>query len=82
MFVSGTKSTTGHALEASGALETVITLLAIRSSVLPPTAGLRRPDATHPLRHVTAPRRCEVPYALTLNSSVGGVNTAILLAAA
>jgi len=80
--VSGTKSTTGHALEASGVLESVITLLAMRSSVLPPTAALRRPDTRHPLRHVSTPERVEVPYALSLNSSVGGVNTAIVLAAA
>jgi 3-oxoacyl-[acyl-carrier-protein] synthase II len=82
VFVSGTKSTTGHALEASGALEAVITLLAMRNSVLPPTAALRRPDTRHPLRHVSAPERVDVPYALSLNSSVGGVNAAILLAAA
>ncbi|GAA4956870.1 beta-ketoacyl-[acyl-carrier-protein] synthase family protein [Actinoplanes utahensis] len=81
VFVSGTKSTTGHALEASGALESVITLLAMRSSVLPPTAALHRPDTRNPLRHVSTPERAEVPYALSLNSSVGGVNTAILLAA-
>ncbi len=82
VFVSGTKSTTGHALEASGALEAVITLLAMRSSVLPPTAALRRPDTRHPLRHVSAPQEAEVPYALSLNSSVGGVNSALLLAKA
>jgi len=82
VFVSGTKSTTGHALEASGALEAVITLLAMRSSTLPPTAALRRPDTRHPLRHVSAPERAEVPYALSLNSSVGGLNAAIVLAAA
>ena len=82
VFVSGTKSTTGHALEASGALESVVSLLAIRSSTLPPTAGLDRPDTRHPLRHVQTPERVDVPYALSLNSSVGGVNAAILLAAA
>ncbi len=82
VFVSGTKSTTGHALEASGALEAVITLLAMRSSTLPPTAALRRPDVRHPLRHVSAPQRADVPYAMSLNSSVGGLNAAILLAAA
>lgn len=82
VFVSGTKSTTGHALEASGALEAAITLLAMRSSLLPPTAALRTPDTRHPLRHVITPEAVEVPYALSLNSSVGGVNSAILLAAA
>ncbi|MDX3663107.1 beta-ketoacyl synthase N-terminal-like domain-containing protein [Streptomyces sp. ID05-26A] len=80
VFVSGTKSTTGHALEAGGALELVITLQAMRSSVLPPTAGLDRPDTTNPLRHVIAPEQVDVPHAMTLNSSVGGVNSAILLA--
>lgn len=80
--VSGTKSTTGHALEASGALEAAVTVVAMRESLLPPTAGLERPDEVHPLRHVTRPERLDVPYALSLSSSVGGVNAAILLAAA
>uniref|UniRef100_A0AAU3GMT6 Beta-ketoacyl-[acyl-carrier-protein] synthase family protein n=1 Tax=Streptomyces sp. NBC_01401 TaxID=2903854 RepID=A0AAU3GMT6_9ACTN len=82
VFVSGTKSTTGHALEAGGALEAVITLLAMRSSVLPPTAALRRPDTRNPLRHVSVAQETDVPYALSLNSSVGGVNSAILMAQA
>ncbi|MDQ7803472.1 beta-ketoacyl synthase N-terminal-like domain-containing protein [Amycolatopsis sp. A133] len=82
VFVSSTKSTTGHALEGSGALEAVITALAVRDATLPPTAGLNRPDREHPLRHVREPRRVAVQYALSLNSSVGGLNTALLLGAA
>jgi 3-oxoacyl-[acyl-carrier-protein] synthase II len=83
VWVSSTKGTTGHALEASAALEAVITLLAIKSAVLPPTAGLSQPDPKCALRHVAiAPQRAAVPYALTLNSSVGGLNTALVLEAA
>lgn len=80
VFVSATKSTTGHTLEASGALEAVITLLAVRSSVLPPTAGLIDPDPACTLRHVAiSPRQAEVSYAMSLSSSVGGLNAALLL---
>jgi 3-oxoacyl-[acyl-carrier-protein] synthase II len=83
VLVSSTKSTTGHALEACGALETVITLLAMTSSVIPPTAGLTRPDPRCVLRHVACePERAAVPYAMSLNSSVGGLNTALVLGAA
>lgn len=80
--VSGTKSVTGHALEASGALEAVLAVLAIRTGMLPPTVGLENPDTVNPLRHVRAAESSAVEYALSVNSSVGGLNSAILMAAA
>ncbi|MCP2163656.1 beta-ketoacyl-[acyl-carrier-protein] synthase family protein [Goodfellowiella coeruleoviolacea] len=78
--VSSTKSTTGHLLEASGAVEAVITLLALTDGVLPPTAGHTTPDPACDLDYVTAgPRPAPVRRALSLNAAFGGMNTAILL---
>lgn len=79
--VSGTKGTTGHTLEASGALEAVIAVLGIRESRLPPTRGLEHPDTVNPLRHVLSSERATVKSALSINSSVGGLNAAVLLEA-
>jgi 3-oxoacyl-[acyl-carrier-protein] synthase II len=78
--VSSTKSTTGHLLEASGAVEAVISLLALREGVLPPTAGLDRPDPACDLDYIPLrSRRARPRYALSVNSAFGGANTALLL---
>ena len=78
--VSSTKSTTGHLLEASGAVEFVITLLALRDSVLPPTAGFTTADPNCDLDYVpNRPRPAELRRALTVNAAFGGANTALLL---
>jgi 3-oxoacyl-[acyl-carrier-protein] synthase II len=80
--VSSTKSTTGHALQACGLLELVITMLALRHQMLPPTAGLTDPESPGAVDYVVGnarPAECE--FALSLNSAVGGMNTALLLKA-
>jgi 3-oxoacyl-[acyl-carrier-protein] synthase II len=42
--VSSTKSAIGHTLGASGAIEAVATLLALRDRIAPPTIGLEEPE--------------------------------------
>ena len=78
--VSSTKSTTGHLLEAAGVVELVITLLALRDGVLPPTAGFTEPDPACDLDYVpNRPHKADIRRALTLNAAFGGANTALLL---
>lgn len=78
--VSSTKSTTGHMLEASGAVEFVISLLALTEGIIPPTAGYTGPDPLCDLDYVTdGPRKEELRRVLSLNAAFGGMNTAILL---
>ncbi|MFE9202300.1 beta-ketoacyl-[acyl-carrier-protein] synthase family protein [Micromonospora sp. NPDC007230] len=80
--VSSTKSVHGHALEASGLLELVVTVLALRHGKLPVNAGFLGPDDTCPLDVITdAPRPAVTDYALTLNAAFGGANTALLVGA-
>ncbi|MEU2610082.1 beta-ketoacyl synthase N-terminal-like domain-containing protein [Micromonospora sp. NPDC007271] len=80
--VSSTKSVHGHALEASGLLELVVTVLALRHGKLPVNAGFLAPDETCPLDVITqAPRPTTTPHALTLNAAFGGANTALLVGA-
>ncbi|MET8090580.1 beta-ketoacyl synthase N-terminal-like domain-containing protein [Micromonospora sp. NPDC005220] len=78
--VSSTKSVHGHALEASGLLELVVTALALRHGELPVNAGWRGPDDSCPLNVVTGhPQKTETTHALTLNAAFGGANTALLV---
>ncbi|MGJ5754498.1 3-oxoacyl-[acyl-carrier-protein] synthase II [Streptomyces puniciscabiei] len=78
--VSSTKSGTGHMLEATGAVEAVITLLALRDGLLPPTLGLREPDPQCDLDYVpNAARPADITHALSLNAAFGGANAALVL---
>lgn len=80
--VSSTKSVHGHALEASGLLELVVTVLTLGHGKLPVNAGWLGPDDSCPLDVITdAPRPARTPHALTLNAAFGGANTALLVSA-
>ncbi|MFF4889065.1 beta-ketoacyl-[acyl-carrier-protein] synthase family protein [Micromonospora chersina] len=80
--VSSTKSVHGHALEASGLLELVVTVLTVGHGKLPVNAGWLGPDDSCPLDVITdAPRPAPTPHALTLNAAFGGANTALLVSA-
>ncbi|MFE2099577.1 beta-ketoacyl-[acyl-carrier-protein] synthase family protein [Streptomyces sp. PTD9-10] len=77
---SSTKSTTGHTLEGAGAVEAVITLLALNHGLVPPTANFTTPDPALDLDYVTdGPRRRSLRRAISTNSAFGGANTALLL---
>ncbi|MDG4764616.1 beta-ketoacyl synthase N-terminal-like domain-containing protein [Solwaraspora sp. WMMD406] len=81
--VSSTKALHGHALEASGLLELVVTVLVLREGKLPVNAGWLGPDPQCPVDVVLdAPRPAATRYALTLNAAFGGANTALLVGAA
>ncbi|MEU1746236.1 beta-ketoacyl-[acyl-carrier-protein] synthase family protein [Micromonospora arida] len=78
--VSSTKSVHGHALEASGLLELVVTALALRHGELPVNSGWLGPDDSCLLNVVRdRPQRTEATHALTLNAAFGGANTALLV---
>ena len=78
--VSSTKSVHGHALEASGLLELVLTVLALRAGTLPVNAGYLGPDDACPLDLVLHdPRPTTSRYALSVNAAFGGANTALLV---
>lgn len=80
--VSATKSTLGHSLGASGAIETVICALAIGNRTIPPMRNLTTlADGCADLDYVVNEPR-EVPdleAALCANLGVGGHNAAVVL---
>ena len=77
--VSSTKSMIGHALGAAGSIEAVITALALRDQVAPPTINLDNPDEGCDLDYVPHQSR-EVPIraALTNSFGFGGTNGTLI----
>lgn len=77
--VSSVKGTTGHALGASGSIESAVVVAAIRRHELPPNIGLTNQDPEIPLTDiVTEPREWEPAPAITNSFGFGGHNTVLV----
>lgn len=80
--VSATKSLHGHLMGATGAVEVLACLLALRQGLLPPTANLRQPDPDCPLDLVAHEARAQsVGAALSNSFAFGGLNAVLALRA-
>ena len=80
MPVSGTKGYYGHALGASGAIETAICALALEREWLPPTVNLQVADEACDLNFLPGTGRKErVEHILTNSFGFGGINAALVL---
>ena len=78
--VSGTKGYYGHALGASGAIETAISALAIDREWLPPTVNLSVADEACDLNFLPGTGRDQrVEHVLTNSFGFGGINAALVL---
>ncbi|HRA21826.1 MAG: beta-ketoacyl-ACP synthase II [Anaerolineae bacterium] len=79
--VSGTKSMIGHLFGAAGAVEGLVTLLALRDGVLPPTINLDDPDPECDLDYVPhRARRSPIRTALSNSFGLGGQNAVVAMA--
>jgi len=77
--VSSTKSQTGHLIAAAGALEAVLSVLAIRHAQIPMTANLTSPDPDCNLDYVTeGPREKSLGVVLSNSFGFGGSNSCLL----
>ena len=78
LAVSSTKSLHGHALGATGAMEAVCTILALKNGVLPPTANFTVPDPDCNLDVVpNRARPAQVEFALSNSFAFGGLNAVL-----
>jgi 3-oxoacyl-[acyl-carrier-protein] synthase II len=78
--ISSTKSETGHLLGAAGALETIVTVMAMRDGFLPPTINQADPDPLCDLDYIpNVGREADVDVALTNSFGFGGHNAALVL---
>ncbi len=81
LVVSSTKSMSGHLLGAAGGLEAVLTILAIRDQVAPPTINLEVPDPDCDLDYVpNVARPMAIRVALSNSFGFGGTNACLALA--
>ncbi|MEZ0338564.1 3-oxoacyl-ACP synthase KasA [Mycobacterium sp. pV006] len=72
------KSALGHSIGAVGALESVLTVLALRDGVIPPTLNYETPDPEIDLDVVAGePRYGDYQYAINNSFGFGGHNVAL-----
>jgi len=80
LLVSSTKSMTGHMLGAAGALELIVSCLAIRDKIVPPTINYEDPQEGLDLDYVpNIARKCDVKVALSNSLGFGGHNATLLV---
>ena len=72
------KSALGHSVGASGAAESILTMLALRDGVIPPTLNLKNVDPNVDLDVVAGePRSGSYEYAISNSFGFGGHNVAL-----
>ena len=76
---SSTKGATGHTLGAAGALEAVISALALRHRFLPAGVGSSAPDPALNLRYVLDSTNAAVRNVLSNSFGFGGTNCSLIL---
>jgi 3-oxoacyl-[acyl-carrier-protein] synthase II len=75
LAISSTKSMTGHLLGAAGVVEAVLTILAMRDGVVPPTINLDNADPDCDLDFVpNTARQMRVDVAMSNSFGFGGTN--------
>ncbi len=80
LAVSSTKSMMGHTFGAAGAIEAILSALALHDGVLPPTINYREPDPECDLDYVpNEARQAQVDVALSNAMGLGGHNGCVLL---
>lgn len=82
LMVSSTKSMTGHLLGAAGAIEAVLSTLAVKNGVVPPTINLENPSEGCDLDYVPHTARTKpVRAALSNSFGFGGTNGSVVFKA-
>ncbi len=76
--ISSTKSATGHTTSASGGIETVICLIAMRNGIIPASIGFKSADAecVNPVREVIEKR---IDNVMCNSFGFGGNDTSIII---
>jgi len=77
--VSSTKGQVGHCLGAAGAIEAVISLMAMRDGVIPPTINYTTPDENCDLDYVpNEARKAELNVVMSNSFGFGGTNGVVI----
>ena len=77
--ISSTKSMTGHLLGASGALEAVVSVQAIKTNIAPPTINLQNPDPECDLDYTPhKAKETNINSVITNSFGFGGHNSSLV----
>lgn len=77
--ISSTKSMTGHLLGATGAVEAIICILAIRNGIIPATVHYQNPDPECDLDYVpNKPRKATLRHVMSNSFGFGGHNATLV----
>jgi 3-oxoacyl-[acyl-carrier-protein] synthase II len=80
LLISSTKSMTGHLLGATGAIEVIATVLAMRNKVIPPTINLDNPDPECDLNYVPNQAvKTGIDISLSNSFAFGGHNACLAI---
>jgi 3-oxoacyl-[acyl-carrier-protein] synthase II len=80
LWVSSTKSSMGHLLGGSGAVEAALCALSLDQSVVPPTINLEDPDPECTLDYVpVVARGRRIKVAMSNSFGFGGTNVSLIL---
>jgi 3-oxoacyl-[acyl-carrier-protein] synthase I len=79
MPCSSTKGYTGHTLGAAGAVEAVLSLLALQQGVAPAGLHVREPDPQLSARYLTQPQRLDLRVVASNSFGFGGTNACLVL---
>ena len=81
LSVSSTKGVTGHGLGAAGGIETIATVMAVKTGILPPTINLHNPDDGFELDFVpNHAKERSIRHAINNSFGFGGHNTSLVFA--
>lgn len=79
LLVSSTKSMHGHTLGAAGGIEAVVTVLALKNKLIPPTANFTSPDPACCLDVVpNTARAAQIEAAISNTFAFGGLNATLV----
>lgn len=79
LWVSSTKSMTGHTLGAAGAIESAMCIMAIKDQIVPPTINLENPDEGCDLDYVpNQARDGKILHCLNNSFGFGGTNATVI----
>ncbi|WP_342042134.1 beta-ketoacyl-ACP synthase II [Bacillus sp. OTU2372] len=79
LSVSSTKSMTGHLLGATGAIEAILSLFAIKEGIIPPTINYETPDEGLDLDYVpNKAKKKDVQVVLSNSLGFGGHNATLI----
>lgn len=78
LHVSSTKSMTGHMMGATGAVEAIASVLALKDGTIPPTINYKVPDEECDLNYTANEAvKADIKYALSTSLGFGGHNACI-----